>query len=231
MLLLERLLQLAPDVRSAMDVVALAVHSFMLEQGFVCVGAGIDPNTVKGTLHPDVFGCPDNSVGVVLLPPHWNTTDTYKFAYKHVRFVDRTFALKAVKMSHALIVHAGDTMRDEPLSSGFVIQLEDYVKSSLPLSECLLSLPPDLELDVAALQERFARQVVARLLRYTRGAASSPTASPDTGHLALEATPPGRVAEEVAKLQWPPGRPESPFANIAAIDPFSSIEPTQRMPA
>eukprot|EP00440_Ansanella_granifera_P069161 gb/GFBE01075027.1/.p1 GENE.gb/GFBE01075027.1/~~gb/GFBE01075027.1/.p1 ORF type:complete len:302 (+),score=50.52 gb/GFBE01075027.1/:1-906(+) len=104
--MLRALLGVAP-VRGELDRAALAVHSTMLEHGFVCVAAA-EP---AAAAQPVLAASPDGAVSMQLLPPGWNAVaDSYTFGYVHpLRESTDTFTVKALAIAGNLAVHASSS--------------------------------------------------------------------------------------------------------------------------
>lgn len=165
MILLQQLMRLCPDVRHTVDIVVLAIHSFMLEQGFFCVGTDDRrlsnkekmpqlftvpvPQDQKAADAPSPYGC----VAALLLPRGWNDGGVYCFVYRHARFTDIVLSMKAVTVASSLAISAADGRTGEIHTLN--IGLGDFVSSSEPLDVCLLSLPRDIHINVVKLQEEF----------------------------------------------------------------------------
>eukprot|EP00931_Biecheleriopsis_adriatica_P095036 TRINITY_DN68667_c0_g1_i1.p1 TRINITY_DN68667_c0_g1~~TRINITY_DN68667_c0_g1_i1.p1 ORF type:complete len:308 (-),score=55.22 TRINITY_DN68667_c0_g1_i1:97-1020(-) len=104
--MLQALLSVAP-VRGELDRAALAVHSTMLEHGFVCVGTA-EPSASAA---PVLAAAPDGSISMQLVPAGWNSVaDSYTFGYVHpLRESTDTFTIKALAIGSSLAVHAASS--------------------------------------------------------------------------------------------------------------------------
>lgn len=104
--MLRVLLGTAP-VRGETDRAALAVHSTMLEHGFVCVGVS-EPNA---SAEPVLALSQDGDVTMQVLPAGWNASaDSYTFGYIHpCRQSTDTFTVKALSIGSTLAVHAASS--------------------------------------------------------------------------------------------------------------------------
>lgn len=89
-------------VRNELDRAALAVHSTMLEHGFVSVA------TSSASSAPVLSAGPDGAVSMQVVPAGWNSSgDSYAFSYMHpLRGSEETFTVKALVIGNNLAVHA-----------------------------------------------------------------------------------------------------------------------------
>lgn len=103
---MERLLGVVP-IRGEVDRVMLAIHTTMLEHGFICTGCG----EVGDSPSPALATNGEGQVVLVLVPNRWNaSSDTYSFAYIHpLRGAGETFIVKGVSIGGSLAVHAASS--------------------------------------------------------------------------------------------------------------------------
>eukprot|EP00933_Yihiella_yeosuensis_P029821 TRINITY_DN23471_c1_g1_i2.p1 TRINITY_DN23471_c1_g1~~TRINITY_DN23471_c1_g1_i2.p1 ORF type:complete len:311 (-),score=56.97 TRINITY_DN23471_c1_g1_i2:149-1081(-) len=110
-MLLQALLSTVP-VRGELDRVALAVHSTMLEHGFICVGSA----GPTGAVLPVLTTAADGSVSMQVVPAGWNAVpDSYTFGYVHPLRGSQigagdTFTVKALAIGGNLAVHAASSV-------------------------------------------------------------------------------------------------------------------------
>lgn len=97
----------AVPVRNEQDRAALAMHSTMLEHGFVCTGA---EEKTDGSA-PAIAVGPDGAATIEVVPRGWNVTpDIYTFGYMHpLRDPVEMFTVKAITMGGNLMVHAASS--------------------------------------------------------------------------------------------------------------------------
>mmetsp|Transcript_2256 Transcript_2256/g.4650 ORF Transcript_2256/g.4650 Transcript_2256/m.4650 type:complete len:296 (+) Transcript_2256:97-984(+) len=139
-------------VRGEMDRAALAVHSTMLEHGFVCVGTS-EPSS---SAQPVMTASADGSASLQVLPPGWNSfEDSYAFFYMHpFRQNEDSFTVKAVGIGSSLAVHAASSAPNADLLETKLSVSQDAVDND----------PVSVAARAKAWQEKVAVGVAQRLL-------------------------------------------------------------------
>ncbi|CAK9111072.1 Probable proteasome inhibitor, partial [Durusdinium trenchii] len=138
------------SVRNELDRAALAVHSTMLEHGFVCVG------TASGSSAPVLNVAQDGSVSMQVVPPGWNSfNDSYAFGYLHpLRGAEETFVVKALAVGNNLAVHAESSSPGADLLSVILTVDQEHIDGD----------PSAVAARAKDWQERIAAEVTQRLL-------------------------------------------------------------------
>lgn len=198
--MLRALLAAAPPA-SELERAALAVHSTMLEHGFVCVGVA-EPVAPA----PVVEASSDGAASLQILPAGWKAApDVYCFAYVHpLRGSEESFTLKALAVGPNLEVVAA--------SSSAGAQLE---RVAIPVPR---EAPADQEGAMARAkdwQEKVAESVALKLL-------NRHNSTKRLGQAAVQE--PGPVARPEAGGE----RPSAPQAPGAPPVPLSGPPPPRR---
>lgn len=187
-------------VRNELDRAALAVHSTMLEHGFVSVGASTAPVLSSAS---------DGAISMQVVPPGWNSSsDSYSFGYVHpLRGSEETFTVKALSIGSNLAVHAESSTPEGDLLS-VTLTVEDNGDSD---STAAAARAKDW-------QEKIAMGVSQRLLSRHNSTARLGSALEAAPAQANSSGTKRRVVED--QSAQPPDRPERPD-RPGFVPPFS----------
>lgn len=205
-------------VRGEVDRAALAVHSTLLEHGFVSVGAGES----EGQSAPVIAAAPDGSVSLQILPPGWNASgDSYVFNYVHpLRGAADVFTVKALAIGNSLAVHAASSAPTGELLS-----------VTLTVAEATDGDPVAAAARAKEWQEKVAVGVVCRLLALHNSTARLTRALEGSSLASTEKVGSKRPAPEDERLR-PSRDPEDdrpyrpwprPVPGAPTRDPFGPV--------
>lgn len=187
-------------VRNELDRAALAVHSTMLEHGFVSVGASTAPVLSSAS---------DGAISMQVVPPGWNSSsDSYSFGYVHpLRGSEETFTVKALSIGSNLAVHA-----ESSTPGGDLLSVTLTVEDNGDSDSTAAARAKDW-------QEKIAMGVSQRLLSRHNSTARLGSALEAAPAQANSSGTKRRVVED--QSAQPPDRPERPDRFVPPFsDPF-----------